>query len=154
MLMWSKPSGVKVLLAVLSFGLTQPVLAFHYECKADLAVGYIFDDTTRSWTIRQLQVPNEKYTIRPLTEEEKPFNTAVKDAAWGAFEGTDTVTILQCPEPKDDVFSCGGLAINFVLDARSRRYQKYYLGGYVHGRDDNNDTPSVEMGRCNQFVDK
>jgi hypothetical protein len=43
---------------------------------------------------------------------------------------------------------CGNRGYTFEMGISSGRYQKYYAGAYVHGRDDNGDTPYVEIGRC------
>jgi hypothetical protein len=149
---------VGLLAALLSFGVSQPALAQRYECKADLTVGYAFDEINRSWTAKQFHPSEQKYVIRRLTDNEMQSPIAKKGMTWGAFEGEENYTIFKCPEPKtsvnEDGLQCGGMAVNFIFDASSRRYQKYYLGGYVRGRDDNDDTPSIEIGRCKEIPNK
>ena len=149
---------VGLLTTLLSFGVIQSALAQRYECQADLAVGYAFDEITRSWTAKQFHTPERKYVIRRLTDKEMQSPVARKGMTWGAFEGEESNTIFECPEPKasidEDGLQCGGMAVNFMFDASSRRYQKYYLGGFLRGRDDNDDTPSIEIGRCKEVPDK
>ena len=138
------------ILAALSLGLTRPLLAqaaFHYECTSDSAVGYSFDEGRRSWTPTQFKMDKASYSVRHLTDDEME-KVIYKGKAWGVFEPEDKVTVHTCPELDSDRLVCGGVATSFILDSHSLRYQKYYAGGYVSGQDNNDDTPSVEIGRC------
>jgi hypothetical protein len=114
--------------------------------------GFAFDEGTRLWQPMQFRVPAQVHTIRPLTAEEQkdrfwPFPAG---ATWGVFEGKDPYSRYRCPDPNNDTLYCGALADHFILDLATRRYQAYYVGGYVHGRDDNDDTPSIQIGRCKE----
>ena len=149
---------VGLLAALWRFSVNQPALAQRYECKADLVVGYAFDETTRSWTVKQFKPPARKYVVRRLTSQEMQSPMNIKGATWGAFEGDERITFFLCPEPKTNVYEdgleCGGVALNFMLNAKAGRYQEYYAGGYINGRDDNDDTPSIEIGRCKEVPDR
>ncbi len=37
-----------------------------------------------------------------------------------------------------------------MVNTTTLRFQRYYAGQYLNGRDNNNDTPFVEIGRCTQ----
>jgi hypothetical protein len=149
---------VGLLAALWRFSVNQPALAQRYECKADLVVGYAFDETTRSWTVKQFQPPVQKYVVRRLTSQEMQPPINIKGATSGEFEGHERSSLVQCPETKTNIYGdglrCGGMGLNFVLNARAGRYQKYYAGGYIHGHDDNDDTPSIEIGRCEEVPDR
>lgn len=92
------------------------------------------------------------YIVRPLTAEEQKdkFLPFPAGATWGVFQGKDRYPRYKCQDPNNDTLVCGALADQFILDMATRRYQTYYVGGYVHGRDDNDDTPSIQIGRCTQ----
>jgi hypothetical protein len=131
-------------------GLPQPLLAqaaYHFECTEDLVVGYAFNEVTRAWGPSEFKGNKGKhrYILRHLTDDEKSFQP--QRIMWGVFEG-ERGTILTCPDSDYGKFLCGNQTFAFALGVSSMRYQKYYQGGYVSGRDDNDDTPFIEIGRC------
>jgi hypothetical protein len=139
------------ILAALSLGLPSPLLAqaaFHYECKGDSSVGYRFDEGVLSWKSGEFRVGEPSYSVRHLTDEEMRDDVIYKGKTWGVFAPHDKATLLSCPDMEAGDLRCGGGSLSFILDSHSLRYQKYYQGGYVSGRDDNDDTPFIEIGRC------
>ncbi len=147
------------IVSLLTCTLTQATSAatFHYECKSDLVSGYHFDEATRAWTPIQFR-SDRTYVIRQLTEKERESQFLYpKNSTWGVFEPGDKIQTFSCPEPdnkdSDRRMTCGGIGHNLVFGRTSLRYQRYYVGGYVAGVDNNDDTPFIEIGRC-RFVNE
>jgi hypothetical protein len=137
---------------------TQPALAdiIHYECKADLSTGYHFDEKTRAWSPTNF-IPKGKYVIRKLSDEELKYPSTPKGSTWGVFNDEYKTAQFGCPEPATSVYLDGlrcGYGGEFQFNAMPLRYQTYYVGGYVHGRDNNDDTPYIEIGRCKEIYGK
>jgi hypothetical protein len=146
--------GIHAIPALLSVGvLTQPALAqLHYECKADAAVGFAFDESARSWRSTNFQARG-RYIIRQLISDEMQNEFIIpKGSTWGVFTDQFKTPRFGCPEPKTSVYEsglhCGLRWDEFEFDPNPLRYQTNYLGGYVDGRDNNEDTPAIEIGRC------
>jgi hypothetical protein len=133
-------------LAVAVLAGSWPVMALSYECKADLVVGYRFDEN-RSWSATQFR-PSDSYTIRSLNDEELKASSYPQGTLF-VFKAKYKHWIYACIETNhsNTTIGCPSLTV-FAFDTQSLRYQTYYVGGYVSGRDDNYDTPSVEIGRC------
>jgi hypothetical protein len=110
---------------------------------------------------------NSEYVVRELTEEERQSArrsaqrpVSSKDADWGVFKKTspDKIPAYTCVWPipdnrwgiQNDVVDCGLTWNKFSLNTSVLRYQPYYQGGYIDGRDNNADTPYIEIGRCNE----
>jgi hypothetical protein len=108
-------------------------------------VGYIFDENSRSWTQTSFQNIAKRYIFRPATEEERktwPY-LYPHESMWGVFGPGDKVPNYACDGGDNGTGSivCGN-------GVHSLRFQTYYAGGYVSGRDDSRDTPAIEIGRC------
>ena len=118
-----------------------------YECDVDMAVGFYWGESSRSWTPKVFR-SMRTYVVRALPERDKFGNPP--RSPWGVFDDDGDVPVLPCPElPRDrSRLICGGIGLGFVLNPEALRFQHNYLGGYVAGRDNNDDTPMVESGRC------
>lgn len=126
--------------------------SLQYECQSDMAVGFRFDEVGRRWGPTTFRSTGA-YLVRPLTTDERASPVLnSKDATWGVFKPGSSYHNYTCSntakEGESPHIACGGIGMNFVLSGSSLRYQAAYLGGYVHGRDDNDDTPFIEAGRC------
>lgn len=113
-----------------------------------MAVGFTFSEGSRSWTPTTFG-NGAIYIFRPLTDKE--LQSAIlfpKGATWGVFE-TDGSHFLDCVEA-DQRLTCGGMAVSFMVNTTTFRFQRYYAGQYLNGRDNSDDTPFVEIGRCTQ----
>jgi hypothetical protein len=139
---------------LLTDGSTQHASA-DFLCKTDVSVGYKFDENTRSWTSANF-LPKGDFVIRQLTDTERQQTSEViypKGSTWGVFTpDRPNFPRYGCPEPRTSLHEsglhCGGGGDEFDFDSRSLRYQTYYRGGYVYGRDNNDDTPAIDIGRC------
>ena len=139
---------------VLTTGSAEALGELAYQCHADVVTGLYFDEATRSWQGKGFSPFFDSYVIRPFTEQEKTDSwllPLIRDATRGVFAGKSRVPLYVCPDPVKDHFDCKGIMGTLVFDGGSQRYQSYSLGGYVIGHDDNENTPSIEIGRCTEL---
>jgi hypothetical protein len=126
-----------------------------FDCTTDLAVGFNFDESSRAWQPTTFRDRN-RYIVRTLSEAEQNsrFLPDSGKHAWGVFEGDNEFPTYRCDEVGGYMFCDRQAMGNFQFDMQSLRFQKYYAFGYVGGRDSNEDTPAIEIGRCKQRKDK
>jgi hypothetical protein len=115
--------GRQAILVLLSLGvIMQPALAnLSYECKADLTVGYSFDESARSWTATNFR-PQGHYIVRKLTDDEMSDLLYPKGATWGVFTDQSKAPRFKCTEPQEfyrDGLMCGVLADHFMFSPMS-----------------------------------
>jgi hypothetical protein len=135
----------------------------NWLCITDQAAGFSYDQGSHRWIAAIFKPENKKYVVRPTRPEDMDyqhdFNNGFNDSV--PYKPTTKWSIAEIGD--NFGFSCSGdfnekgflLCTTGLWDVmfgkNTLRFQIYYKFGYITGsseRDDNNDTPSVEIGRC------
>ena len=113
-------------------------------CIADQSIGYSMEG--QNWTFSRFNSTDKKYVVKPVPERD--HNGEKVNYEVTQF-GKSTVD-YECYRWPDDAeqIACGGIGWNFMLNFKSLRFQDTYTIGYVDGRDDGQNTPSMTIGKC------
>ncbi|MEE1611860.1 hypothetical protein [Microvirga sp. CF3016] len=121
-----------------------------YLCIGEKATGFNWNGS--AWVQATFKVDNDKFLIQETEPTEllgKTFNVEVKRF------GSDRV-LHQCERgeysgKKSNRIICGGLGYGMLIDAKSLRYQEFYGIGYIDGKDEPGNTPSLTLGTCTRL---
>ena len=126
-----------------------------FICVADKATGF-YHDGDSGWISADFKIGDEKFVLRSLSDSEisnyKILNKLTDSDApptHGRFNLGDEHASMYCTAKTTTLFcnmhtSFGELR----FDSSSLRYQETYFGNYWVGADENDNTPSITIGRC------
>ncbi len=109
-----------------------------YLCVGDAAGGVSFDGNSQKWKGAALRTSskilvnkkNNKWTM-------KEFDSSLEN---------------ECTQPNEyGVMSCNKIFGEFHFSTKTRRYISTYIAGYIDGRNNNDNTPYVEIGVCSKL---
>jgi hypothetical protein len=130
---------IRVLVAVLALGLTNAARADDpkWICLVDYAVGFYWSG--KDWESNNFKTDN-KYIV---AREEPGGPYTIKDSG-DSYGG-------ECAGPGDYGFIYCNDFGEFKFDTKSMRFLKTYTMGYFDGRDEEGNTPNIELGKCTAF---
>ena len=123
------------------------IAADSYLCVADKSVGFRYNEQSKKWVEAIFDVTDVKYIIttsEPLIDNEK-----ISNRAWAIKNLGDEYPFAYSNENfsnNDSIIIKAGY--EFFIDKKSLRYLKVYNQGYWSGKDNNKDTPYLEIGKC------
>lgn len=118
-----------------------------YLCIPDESLGFYYKND--EWVAASFKVTEDKYILRRLTAEDWGFKD--KSMPYGVFMlGQNTAAIHRC-RVFEDAFQCRTGIGQFYFSSESGRYIKTYTAGYWNGKDNNENTPHIERGRCSKI---
>lgn len=146
----------------------EPIWQGNYFCKASGTGGISFNEQTKTWGPTTFR-PRGQYVLS-VKEAPKEFQSEFNSATV-ENPGQYFVTVSEMGEAGSKPIRCDPMGAGWgsnrpVLIFKSgylqcehslsilkvsfgtMRYLNAYLQGYVAGRDNNDDTPSVEIGTC------
>ncbi len=107
-----------------------------YLCVSEASGGVAYDSNQKKWIGTKFRTENEKIILIKKDSQWK-----LKDFGF-SFEN-------DCGEISEyGTLRCNIAFGEFLFNSKTRRYLKSYTVGYVDGRDNNNDTPAVTIGKC------
>ena len=141
-----------------------------FLCIPDKSVGFKFNDRTKEWDQADFRVGDDKYIVRPTTDE---------DASLFLFPVSKPYAVWILGEDYPDVFCNEGISEfhwlkcgenpQFFLNTYTNRFMYIYHGSYMAatiesgGRDEEGnltfvdredtggDTPIMEIGKCSKL---
>ncbi|MBI2724925.1 MAG: hypothetical protein HYX42_01615 [Polaromonas sp.] len=113
--------------------------AENYLCIPDQSTGFRFDTTSNTWQTAQFNVKNSKYLLskKAAKWQWKEFSKTSSTECSGDF---NEYGFLRCDHME-----------RIIVNRDSLRFQIIYPIGYVVSKsvkDQNQDNPSIEIGRC------
>lgn len=118
-----------------------------YLCIADKATGFSYKEKYQKWDSANFNVSDVKYIItksKPLLISENN-----QKEVWAIKHFGDESVFAYSKEDfsnKDIIIIRGGY--EFFINKISLRYLKIYNQGYWDGKDNNDNTPHMEIGKC------
>lgn len=133
--------------------MTAPTIAIAQEqfiCLGEKATGFKWNG--KDWAIANFTVNDDKFLVQEVSPREllgKTFTFEVK-----RFGRNDIH--FQCERYKTPTYTstriiCGGLGYGMLIDTQSLRFQEIYSMGYIDGKDDDANTPSITIGTCSRI---
>ena len=141
-------------------------------CVADMATGFHYTKSTRSWSIGEFKT-GDKYIVRPPNDEDikyvekfRSYSSTNELPAYvvRALGKTDDMSLLpeMCknpPDAKSGIMICDGGLTQFAVNVHLLRMQRYYGLGYLHqdssafgnSDEDSPATPYIEIGQCSSL---
>jgi hypothetical protein len=117
-----------------------------YLCVPDQTTGFAFDKRA-GWQGQNLNASDTKYLVR----RSKPDDPNPANAKWLVFELGQKAAFAECSRDFSSTgsLSCSGFGVyEWRLNKNNMRFLLAYLAGYTNGADNNDDTPSVTIGKC------
>lgn len=154
---WKVRRGLAVVVSML---LSSPAVADDlsgsYLCVQEVGGGLRFDETTRKWTSANFRAEDKLvFTLKFLGSGEDKYIGSYADY-------TITISILGgSSEPETCLgrnpdysvrtwgryFACSSIT-QYQVNLEDMRYLETYAVGYVDGKDNNENTPSIFGGTC------
>ena len=107
-----------------------------YLCVSEAAGGVSFDQTQKKWKGTTFRNSNEKILIYK------------KNNQWTMKKFASTVE-NKCTSPNEYGFMfCDIFGGELKLSIKSGRYMSTYIVGYIDGKDNDENTPHIEIGVC------
>jgi len=127
------------------------VNADQWLCVADKSTGFQFKDG--KWGQVRFKIDESKFILRKFREDEDGFG---KSGPYGVMQLGSDYPLYKCSELTDwgdgmRFFYCDSVNGDFRFSTVSGRFIRSYMGGYWDGKDNNNDTPLIEIGRCSKI---
>ena len=108
----------------------------NYICIPSKAGGFYYNNATREWSHAQFAIGDEKYILKNIG---KSWQWTRFGDSWGPPCGDfDQNGYLQCQV-------LGG---TLRMNKNNLRYLLTYEFGYLDGKDNNENTPSIKIGKC------
>jgi hypothetical protein len=115
-------------------------------CVADMSTGFAMEG--KEWVTARFTVKDLRFVVKPVT----PYEYLGKEVNYEVTKMGESYPSHRCNRGDGaEQMSCGGLGWGFTVNFRTLRYQDYYGIGYVDGRDNGDNTPSVTIGKCVQL---
>ncbi len=132
-------------LVFIVFSVAAGAQADSYFCVADMATGFSFDKTTKTWKQANFDVSDNKYLFARSKDENYKWDvTKIGDKVPTSFCKNDlggTELLLRCLGIMD-----------FYFSAKRLRFQVVYTYGYVIpdllGSKEGDNAPFITIGKC------
>ena len=137
-----------------------------FLCIADRSVGFVFDESNKSWKNAIFDIDDDKYIVRPASKDNDNLLMGAKYGVW-EFGGSQIIASYLCQESFTEAgwLNCGD---SFKMNRLSGRYIITYIGLYVASTlrfeiengelknvvrvpDTGGDTPYIEIGTCSKI---
>jgi hypothetical protein len=135
-------------LSFLAILLPTPVFAIDkYLCIADKATGFAWNGS--AWVTTAFKVEEKRYLVGDADPRQTQALNHTEPVAVTVFG--ESFPSIWCAAPKFDVLNCEGYGERIRINLNSLRFITVYMVGFVSGKDDNSDTPSMTIGRCSKL---
>lgn len=112
-------------------------------CVADMSTGFAMDG--KEWVTARFNVKDQRIVVKPVT----PYEYLGQQVNYEVTKMGESYPSHRCVRSDGaEGMTCGGLGWGFTVNFRTLRYQDYYGIGYVDGRDNGDNTPSITIGKC------
>lgn len=137
-----------------------------FLCIADLATGFSFDKTTKTWESTNFRVDGQKYIVKKVSEKNKQDAEIIKKLKgekklfWKVTEfGKESlVTNTYCEyyTPNDTIICDFGIFYKYKISIKNLRYIKISTWGYWDDdltdknsfKKEGGNSPHLEIGKC------
>ncbi len=110
-----------------------------YLCVSEAAGGVSYEKNINKWKGTVFRTKNDKILITN------------KNNKW-IMKQFDSTIENDCNAPNEiGVMRCNNLFGTFIFNTKTRRYLSTYIAGYIDGVDNNDNTPSIEIGICTKL---
>lgn len=107
-----------------------------YLCVSHAAGGVNYDSAVRNWTPAKFKNDDAKYLI------------VQKNNKW-AMKTFGNNFDFDCGSMNEyNILRCEPFYGEFIFNKKTKRYMKTYTAGFIDGRDNNENTPLIEVGYC------
>ena len=107
-----------------------------YLCVSEASGGVAYDSSQKKWKGTKFSNPNDKIII-----SKKNGKWKMKDFG-SKFED-------DCGElTKSGSLGCSNVFGDLIFNLNTKRYMKSYFIGYIDGKDNIENTPSITIGTC------
>jgi hypothetical protein len=121
-----------------------------YFCTAQFEGGVAYDDTTKQWhgTIFQ---PTGNFVVRVTYLQLDEYEVSITDQGESKSYGCTGHNATNPKIGEYDFLDCYRLGSEYQFNFKTNRFLKAYLLGYLDGRDNNENTPSISGGVCTKI---
>ncbi len=110
-----------------------------YLCVSEAAGGVSFDKNSQKWRGTVFRNDNKKILI------------SKKNDKWIVKE-FDNSFETECEPPNEYGYMfCNKIFGELKFNTKNKRYISTYLSGYIDGKDNNDNTPAIEIGICSKL---
>ena len=110
-----------------------------YLCISEAAGGVSFEKNSQKWRGTAFKTDNKKILINK------------KNNKWMMKE-FDSQFESDCTSPNEYGYMfCDKILGEFKFNIKNRRYISTYIAGYIDGLNNNDNTPSIEIGVCSKL---
>jgi hypothetical protein len=107
-----------------------------YLCIADATTGFRYDNNSKEWVKTSFKTADEKYILKKNQE------------GWEWLE-FGSKTGMQCGEINEyGWLHCTLWVGSLKFNKNNLRYLRTYDAGYVDGKNNNDNTPVISIGKC------
>lgn len=120
-----------------------------YLCVAEESTGFAYEN--EKWGRTYFDVSETKYIVRKIKKDEGFYSDS---NPYGVFELGSNFPDHRCFDPsgfEDKAIICRAGIGQFFFIPETGRYLRTYTAGYWDGKDDNDNTPLIERGRCSKI---
>jgi hypothetical protein len=124
-------------------------IADQWLCVAEDSNGFFYDESSKKWARSGFYINDHKYIVKPSTGRYKYTITKLgnKFSTFACDAGFNDHGMLDCETSADSLY---GVYKFFKMNHLTGRFTLYYMAGYLQG-DNNDDSPSVTIGKCSKF---
>ncbi|MCX5514731.1 hypothetical protein C3941_15740 [Kaistia algarum] len=140
-----------------------------YFCIASAAGGVIYSDVEKEWRATSFRVDENKFVINIKKERVVKAGDGFLSGDAMSYAVTISDFVINTPQYcttrsnyvdgsvmslsmwKGGAFRCSAALKDYTINLATGRYLAAYLVGYVSGVDNNEDTPSLTIGRCTKI---
>lgn len=141
----------KLIVAFLIFVVPANVLAGEsFVCLGEKATGFHWNGS--DWAIANFKVSEDKFLVKETPPSElfgTTYNYEVR--RFGADKRLFRCERFKIGKSYSSRIRCGGLGSGMLIDVKSMRFQEVYGFGYIDGKDQPGNTPSITIGKCSRL---
>lgn len=140
-----------LLAAAVLIGAIVPVYATEWLCVPELSTGFSLE--SGEWVRSAFTVKGESIIVAEVTGKRdylgEPYGIEVTHTG-------DEFPMHTCPPLSEGMVqvACGNMGYGFLFNKSTLRFQEYYGIGFVDGRDDGGNTPSLTIGHCSKLPER
>ena len=137
----------------------QPVKDGAYVCTVEFSGGLAYNRTTKRWQSTTFR-PRQKFILRLKFIETTQEELEAVSSYHITFTPAGESVAMPCRSWGRDVavmfsglqsVACSGARENCIFNFQNNRFLQGYMYGYVNGKDDNRNMPSMSGGTCTRI---
>lgn len=120
-----------------------------YICIGEKATGFKWDESRKSWEIVRFNARGDKFLVQRINPTKilgKTYNFEVRE--FGRKDVRHRCERFETMTYEHPLINCGGIGFGMWINTETLRYQEVYGLGYIDGKDDTGNTPSLTIGTC------